>query len=94
MVTTVSGSNKGRTIDKFSNRDGGSKIRPQHVAAAVLGAGVMAFVAQNTQTTRLKWLFFSFEAPLWLMLLLTVVASVLIGNLLGWVSNRRKRHDG
>lgn len=68
-----------------------SRIKPRHVAVGVLGAGLLAFVLQNTATTRVQFLAFSFDAPLWLVLAVLVLVSMAVGVLLGRRSARAKR---
>jgi uncharacterized integral membrane protein len=68
-----------------------SRITPRHVAIGVLGAAVVAFVLQNTATTRVQLLVFSFDLPLWLVLVVLVAVSMAVGVLLGRRSARAKR---
>ena len=51
------------------------------IGAVVIAAGVLAFVFQNTKNTRLRWLFFTFDKPLWVVLLVTAAASLAAGEL-------------
>ena len=67
-----------------------SRITPRHVAIGVLGLVVLLFVFQNTDTVRLQFLTFGFDAPLWLMLLVIVAVSMAMGVLLGRRSARPK----
>lgn len=62
------------------------------VLAGVLAAGLLAFIFQNTETVSFDWLFWSFEAPLWLVLLITAVLAFVIGQFaLMWRRHRRRK---
>jgi uncharacterized integral membrane protein len=73
----------------------------QHLIARgfLLGVGLslatMFFVVQNTRTTGLHWLWFSFEARLWIVLLGAFLAGALASPLLiaSWQRNRRHREE-
>jgi uncharacterized integral membrane protein len=75
--TTSSGSDKGTGFLVF---------------AGVLAAGLLAFIVQNTESVSFDWLFWSFEAPLWLVLLITAILAFVIGQLaLMWRRHRRRK---
>lgn len=62
------------------------------IFAGVLAAGLLAFIVQNTESVSFDWLFWSFEAPLWLVLLITAVLAFVIGQLaLMWRRHRRRK---
>lgn len=65
-----------------------SRIAP--VAGGLLGLAVLAFVIQNRPAQKVTWLFWSFSAPLWILLLLTAAVAVLAWHLgiFAW-----KRHE-
>lgn len=73
----------------------------QHLIARgfLLGAGLslamMFFVVQNTRTTGLHWLWFSFEARLWIVLLAAFLAGAVASPLLmaAWKRSRRHRQE-
>ena len=48
------------------------------VVGAVVAIAVTLLIIQNGESTQLDWLAFHFEAPLWIMLLLTLIAGGLI----------------
>ncbi len=64
---------------------------PGLVLGVVLGAGLALFVVQNTQRTRVEWLFLDAEQPLWVVLLVTGAVSALVIELVGGARRRRKR---
>jgi uncharacterized integral membrane protein len=62
------------------------------VGMVVLGAALLAFIVQNTNTVSFDWLFWSFEAPLWLVLVITALLSFVIGQFaLMWRRHRRRK---
>ena len=65
-----------------SERSGFSPT-PKQIAAAVLAVLLLVFVLQNTDSAQVNVLVFDVEAPLWLVLAVTIVVSVLIGILIG-----------
>jgi uncharacterized integral membrane protein len=76
---------------------GSSKGTGWLIGGGVLGAGLLAFIFQNTETVSLDWLFWSFEAPLWLVLLITSLVAFVIGQFaLMWRrhSRRKARREG
>ena len=66
-----------------------SPITPRRVLVGLLVAAAAAFVIQNTQPIDVSWLFFGFEAPLWL----TTVILLVVGFVVGWFVGRPSRRD-
>lgn len=71
--------------------------RPERPAVPVAG-GVVAvllavFVFQNTATTKVTWLVFETRHPLWFVLVVNGLFSVLMAKLLGMAWRRRRRDD-
>lgn len=60
------------------------------VIAALLAAGLGAFIAQNTEETELRWLMLDFSAPLWVMLAIVMAIAFVIGILVGRPSRGNK----
>jgi uncharacterized integral membrane protein len=60
-----------------------------------LSLAMMFFVVQNTRTTGLHWLWFSFEARLWIVLLGAFLAGAVASPLLiaAWQRSRRHREE-
>lgn len=61
---------------------------------AVVAAGLIAFVVQNTDSTPVSWLVFEGTAPLWIVIVAAAVAGALLSELGGYVLRRRKRRQG
>jgi len=62
------------------------------VGMGVLGAALLAFIVQNTETVSFDWLFWSFEAPLWLVLVITALVAFVLGQFaLMWRRHRRRK---
>lgn len=78
--------------DEVAQRSKGDQRRQAAhlVAGAVLGAALLSFVLQNTANVSLSWLFFSFSAPLWLLVIIIVGASLGLGKVGGYFFKRTK----
>lgn len=62
------------------------------IIGGALGVGLIAFIVQNTEDVSFNWLFWTFGAPLWLMLLVTSLVAFLIGQFaLMWRRHRRRQ---
>jgi len=62
------------------------------IGGGVLAAALLAFIFQNTDTVSFDWLFWTFSAPLWLVLLITAVVAFVIGQFaLMWRRHRRRQ---
>lgn len=83
---------QGHVGETDKSRSSGSRfLTGRYLAAAVLVAGLAAFIAQNTASTDVTFLFFEFSAPLWVVLLVTAALALLIGELVGALIRRRRR---
>lgn len=72
--------------------DGGRKASPQLVGAIVLALAVVDFVAQNRQRVEVHFLFFSFDARVWMALLITSVLAILAAEFFGHVLRKRRNN--
>ncbi len=63
------------------------------IVTGIVLLALLFFIGQNRRTVPIEWLFFSFEAPLWLMLVLAAVAGAILGAGLRFVLRRRNRDD-
>jgi len=71
--------------------EGGSgRLGPAILAGLILVA-VLAFVFQNRNTIRFQFLFFGFDAPLWLAIVVCTGGGFAAGWLLAWSRGRRSR---
>jgi uncharacterized integral membrane protein len=62
------------------------------IGFGVLGAALLAFIVQNRQTISFDWLFWTFSAPLWLVLVITALVAFVIGQFaLMWRRHRRRQ---
>ena len=61
------------------------------IALAIVAAGLIAFIVQNTRRPRVEWLFWEVNAPLWLVIVVSAVAGVLLARLVSWLLARRRR---
>jgi uncharacterized integral membrane protein len=58
----------------------------------VLGAALLAFILQNTESVSFDWLFWSFEAPLWIVLIITALVAFVLGQFaLMWRRHKRRQ---
>ena len=69
---------------------GGRRIQPALIAGIILALALLAFVLQNTDEVAVDWLFFSFEQPLWLLLLITSAIAIAGAELLSYAIRRRR----
>lgn len=63
----------------------------QMLAVLVLGIALGAFIVQNTQKTTIEWLAWDGTQPLWLILVITSLVSVVIARLVGALVRRSRR---
>ncbi len=62
------------------------------IGGGVLAAGLLAFILQNRESVSFDWLFWSFNAPLWLVLVITALVAFVIGQFaLMWRRHRRRQ---
>ena len=62
------------------------------IGGGVLAAGLLAFILQNRESVAFTWLFWTFNAPLWLVLVITAVVAFVIGQFaLLWRRHRRRQ---
>ncbi|WP_433253602.1 LapA family protein [Streptosporangium sp. CA-135522] len=80
-----------RSPENGSRSFGGrlAALPPQVWVALVLAALGAAFIAQNRDHVRIRWLTISATSPLWIALLAAMAVGVLIGLLLRRSSRRK-----
>jgi len=69
------------------------QVTPQLVGAILLAAGLAAFVLQNTKKVKVSWAIFDGTAPLWLILLITVAVTLVLGEVIGKAIRRSRKKD-
>jgi uncharacterized integral membrane protein len=71
---------------------GSSSGRGFLIGGGILAAALLAFIFQNTETIAFNWLFWTFSAPLWIVLLITAFAAFVIGQFaLMWRRHKRRQ---
>ena len=62
------------------------------IGGGVLTAGLLAFILQNRETVSFTWLFWTFDAPLWIVLVVTALVAFVIGQFaLMWRRHKRRQ---
>lgn len=69
----------------------GAAGRAKVLVAALIAVGLAAFMVQNTDSTPVRWLMFDGSAPLWVVIVASVVAGAVLSEAAGWMLRRRKR---
>jgi uncharacterized integral membrane protein len=64
------------------------------VTGGVIGAALLAFIVQNTYSVTVSFLMFSFSAPMWLMVVVIIVVSLVLAKALGFVVRRQRTKRG
>ncbi len=88
------GSNQGFPGNDDSGDDGGPSLSPGLIGFGVLAALLGVFVFQNTAEAEVKFIIFDATPPVWVALLVAVLAGVILGELGGWILRRRKSRNG
>lgn len=60
-----------------------SLVTPKRVLALVIAIVALIFVFSNTDPVSLQWLWFTVEAPAWILLLLVLLAGAIAGFAMG-----------
>ena len=77
--------------DRPDDDGSGITITPRLVAGVVLAAALALLIFQNTRSTKVKWLVFETEQPLWVLLLVTALVALVVAELVGGARRRRRR---
>ena len=74
-----------------SNSSAGVQLTPKTITAIVIVAAALIFIFSNTDDIPLNFLWFTIQAPGWVMLLALFVGGAAVGFFLG--RNRYRRKD-
>jgi len=72
------------------DREGRGLVSGSLVLAVLAVIGIAAFIFQNTDKVHVDWLFFSGEWPLWLVVVLSIVLTLIAAPLIAYVVRRRR----
>lgn len=70
---------------------GSRPFRAGLVIGALITLAIALLIIQNGESARLDWLTFDFEAPLWIMLLLTLGAGAVVWETVKMLCHRGRR---
>ncbi|MDE0613548.1 MAG: DUF1049 domain-containing protein [Acidimicrobiia bacterium] len=66
------------------------QINARMVLGALAAVALIVFIAQNTDETRVNFLGWDWDLPLFLLLLITIVLSVVCTEIASWYMGRRR----
>ena len=66
------------------------QINARMVLGALAAVALIVFIAQNTNDVRVNFLGWDWDLPLFLLLLITIVLSVVCAEIVGWYMGRRR----
>lgn len=61
------------------------------IVVAIVALALILFVAQNTASTEISWLFFSGKGPLWIIIVVVAVLGAVLSEVIGWMVRRNRR---
>ncbi len=67
------------------------QINARMVLGVLAAVALIVFIAQNTKEARVNFLGWDWDLPLFLLLLITIVLSVVCTEIFGWYMGRRRR---
>lgn len=71
--------------------ESGGGLNFRLLLGAIAAAGLVLFVFQNTDDTRVKFLWMDGDIPLFLLLLITVGLTLVLAVVTSWLLRRRQR---
>lgn len=82
----------------MAERDDRTAVEERRLSPALIGGIVLAlaavdFVVQNRDRVTIHFLFFSFDARIWILLLITSVLAIVAAELLGRAIRRSRRKN-
>lgn len=85
-------SNQDRRIERIEEKSGPS---PFLVVTGIVVAAIVIFIIQNTESAPVSFLMFDGSAKVWVVIVISVLAGMLLDRLLQfWMGRRRRRRDG
>lgn len=70
----------------------GRRVSAWLVIAGLIVVAVAIFIAQNGDDVPIQFLWFTGEVPLWLLIVISLVAGAILGQVGLYLRRRRKRH--
>jgi uncharacterized integral membrane protein len=67
-----------------------SRLKPATIGVVVMAIALALFIVQNTDKTPVNWLFFEWEVPLWLLLVVTSAIAIIAAELAAFVLRHRR----
>jgi uncharacterized integral membrane protein len=84
-------SNQDRRIERLEEKRGPS---PFLIVTGVVVAALVIFILQNTGSAQVSFLMFDGSAKVWVVIVISVLAGMLLDRLLQfWMGRRRRRRD-
>ena len=78
--------------DEEISESGKSGLNGGVLAGALVLVALVVFIVQNTNETKVTWLFFERDGtPLWLVIVIAAVAGAVLSEAAGWLVRRRRR---
>ena len=78
--------NDGTGVDKENRR-----VSVGLIVGAVAGVVLLLFILQNTDDADINFLFWDIGMPLWLLLVITILVTVVLTIIVMWFLGRRKK---
>lgn len=81
--------------DKDGLEDQGFSVGAGTVIGLIVLVGLIAFGVQNRNKVSVSWLFFDRETAVWVIILVTAIATLIMERLVawGWRRRQRKKHQ-
>ncbi len=78
--------NDGRSVDKEDRQ-----ISIGLIVGAIAGVALLLFILQNTEEQNINFLFWDIGMPIWLLLVITILLTVVATIIVMWYLGRRER---
>lgn len=86
---------RNETITRVLKSTGPNPFRAGLVLGAIVAVAMVLLIIQNGESAQLDWVVFHFDAPLWIMLILTAAAGAVVWEVIKvvWHRGRRLRRE-